>query len=174
MFRLTLVDTNADLVAAWQTTFRGLSVAIEQGDILQLAENTLVSPANSLGIMDGGIDAAYTEYFGLALSAHVQEAISRRPEGLLPVGAAILLRTGHRRIPLLISAPTMELPGPVPATNAYRAMRAVLRTAAGAPGLVTHVYCPGLATGVGHVEPTDAAEAMARAFEDWSRSSDAC
>jgi hypothetical protein len=61
------------------------------------------------------------------------EAIARRPEGHLPVGASLVVRTGHPRIPYLIVAPTMVLPEAVSADHCYRAMRAVLRESGWCP-----------------------------------------
>ena len=120
--------------------------------------------------MDGGIDAEYSSFFGPQVQAAVQEAINRRPEGYLPVGASLAVRTGHARIPFLIVAPTMHTPEEVPSTNCYRAMRAVLRLIAAEPALGTEVFCPGLATGTGHVPPAEAAQQIFQAYMDSLRS----
>jgi O-acetyl-ADP-ribose deacetylase (regulator of RNase III) len=59
--RLHLVDVQPDVVSAWREAFSVFpEVTIRQGDILGVAVNTIVSPANSHGFMDGGIDAQYT------------------------------------------------------------------------------------------------------------------
>ncbi|HIE01104.1 MAG TPA: hypothetical protein EYP59_12595 [Thiotrichaceae bacterium] len=64
--QLWLVDINPILVKAWKSTFYEFSnVNVIEADILSIAENTIVSPANSYGFMDGGIDQFYTDYFGL-------------------------------------------------------------------------------------------------------------
>jgi O-acetyl-ADP-ribose deacetylase (regulator of RNase III) len=117
--------------------------------------------------MDGGIDRAYVRFFGTQLESDVREMIARRPEGLLPVGAAELIHTGHPRIPYMIVAPTMLMPEQVPALNARRAMRAALRVVSAQPSLTRDVYCPGLTTLVGGVAPADAAREMAAAYADW-------
>ena len=167
--RLHLVDVNTLLVRAWEIEFRAhQDVAVSEGDILKVAENSIVSPANSHGYMDGGIDFLYMQFFGEGIQSRVQEAISTRPEGMLPVGASLLVPTGNTRIPYLIVAPTMEFPEPVPASNAYRAMRAILRLAAKESVAIANIYCPGLATGTGRVDPEDAAREMAAAFRDWT------
>jgi len=163
-----LVDTDSDVVEALREAFSGFpDVTCAQGDILEVAWNTLVSPANSYGFMDGGIDAAYSAFFGPAVQISVQEAINRRPEGHLPVGASLAVRTGHQRVPYLIVAPTMQTPEPVPSLNCYRAMRALLRVAETDEDLARDVFCPGLATGTGRVAPQDAAREMVRAYLDW-------
>lgn len=164
---LWLVD-GRELVDAWTVAFEGLpGVHIHEGDILAMAENTLVSPANSFGWMDGGIDRLYTERFGIDLQRRLQDAISARPEGHLPVGAALFLRTGDPRIPFLISAPTMVNPGPVTAANSFFAMAAALKVAWEHRAVVRKVFCPGLATGIGEVAPGDAAREMAKAYRKW-------
>ena len=142
-------------------------VEIIGGDILELAHTAIVSPANSFGFMDGGIDLAYSNYFGPSVQEKVFRAISTRPEGLLPVGASLLVRTDNQKIPYLIVVPTMKLPGPVRPQNCYHSMVAVLRIASQHEAKLTHVFCPGLATGIGEVRPEAAAEEMAAAYSDW-------
>jgi O-acetyl-ADP-ribose deacetylase (regulator of RNase III) len=168
MVRLHLVDANPAVVAAWREEFRPFpDVVVQQGDLLALAENTAVSPANGSGFMDGGIDQAYGAFFGPRIEQRVQEAIARQPGGHLPVGASLVVGTGHRRIPFLIVAPTMLLPEAVGEDSCYRALRAVLRLAGKNPEIGRKVFCPGLATGVGRVAPSAAAREMARAYKDW-------
>lgn len=165
---LTLVDTEELLIRAWRQEFAAFpEVSIAEGDILGLATNCVVSPANSYGYMDGGIDREYVDFFGSKLQMVVQDAIAKRPEGYLPVGAAIVISTGNPRIPHMICAPTMVLPQAVPSINSYWAMVAVLRTASARPELAKNVFCPGLATGVGQVDPSAAAREMRAAYADW-------
>ena len=171
--KLHLVDISAYLIQAWQQEFRNFSnVHIVSADILSVAEDTIVSPANSYGYMDGGIDFQYMNYFGHKIQTIVQEAISKRSGGMLPVGSSILVQTGNKRIPRLIVAPTMEFPETVDPINAYRAMRAILRIADQEEGRIMNIYCPGLATGTGRVDPMDAAIQMASAYADWTKGKD--
>ena len=164
---LHLVDLEHDLVAAWRKAFASMpDVVVNQADILAVASGAVVSPANGQGHMDGGIDRAYLTFFGPRLQRSVYEAVARRPEGRIPIGAAELVATGHARIQYVIVAPTMDVPELVGPANAYRAMRAALRVANREQ--LTQVYCPGLATGIGCVAPDEAAQAMAEAYRDWS------
>jgi O-acetyl-ADP-ribose deacetylase (regulator of RNase III) len=166
--RLHLIDTDAGVVAALRDAFRSFpEVEIALGNILTVARNTVVSPANSYGFMDCGIDRAYLDFFGPAIQARVQEALAQRPEGYLPVGASLVIRTGHVRIPYLVLAPTMLAPEAVTRDNCYRAMRAVLRVANFHPEIGRVLFSPGLGTGVGMVHPGEAAEEMAQAYKDW-------
>ena len=165
---LHFVDTSGDLIDELRRVFAGVGeVVCSDGDILAVARNALVSPANSYGFMDGGIDAAYSAFFGPRLQTAVQEAINRRPEGHLPVGASLAVRTGHERIPFLIVAPTMHTPEEVRSDHCYRAMRAILRLMTAEPAIGSPVFCPGLATGVGGVPPAEAAAQIFRAYDDW-------
>ncbi|TKC94663.1 hypothetical protein E8A74_48070 [Polyangium fumosum] len=118
--------------------------------------------------MDGGVDRAYAAFFGPAFERLVYDAVARRPDGFLPVGAAEIVPTGHARIPYVLLAPTMLMPEHVSASHAYRALRAALRVAA-RESKIEDLYCPGLATGVGGVEPDDAAREMAAAYADATR-----
>jgi O-acetyl-ADP-ribose deacetylase (regulator of RNase III) len=168
---LHLVDFNGHLVTAWIEAFKQFpEVSIDQGDLLAVAEHCVVSPANSYGFMDGGIDAAYRAFFGAQIERRVQEVVTQRPEGHLPVGASLVVRTGHERVPFLIVAPTMTVPEQVESRNCYRAMRAILRVAGTDAEVGRDVFCPGLATGVGMVRPRNAAAMMAEAYRDWKRS----
>jgi O-acetyl-ADP-ribose deacetylase (regulator of RNase III) len=166
--RLYLVDINPAVVRAWRRSFEVFpEVDAREADLLAIAYNAVVSPANGYGFMDGGADAAYVQFFGSGIEAKVQDAIARRPEGHLPVGASLSIHTGHARIPYLIVAPTVLMPEATTSFSSYRAMRAVLRLAGSDPKLGSAVFCPGLGTGVGAVPPEEAAREMARAYGDW-------
>jgi O-acetyl-ADP-ribose deacetylase (regulator of RNase III) len=117
--------------------------------------------------MDGWIDRLYTEFFGLRPQTEVQDNIANHPEGHLPIGTAVLVETGHSKIPYMIAAPTMETPGPVRSVNSFFAMSAALSTAYRNRKVVKKVYCPGLATGIGRVPPDAAAVEMANAYKKW-------
>jgi len=168
--KLNLVDYSANLVEEWRLSFSEFpEVAIFQDDILELAECAVVSPANSQGFMDGGVDKAYRDFFGKQIEMDVQSAIECKFNGILPVGSAIVISTGHPRIQWLVVAPTMEFPEPVPAITSGRALYAALR-ASHRHGRISNLFCPGLATGVGRVHCSDAAREMASAYSDWKTS----
>jgi O-acetyl-ADP-ribose deacetylase (regulator of RNase III) len=166
--KLHLIDSNLEVAAAMQTAFaRFAEVEVRHGDLLAVAEQCVVSPANSFGFMDGGFDKELFCFFGPQIEIRLRDAIARRPEGLLPVGASLLLHTGQARIPYLLVAPTTLLPEHVEPVNAYRAMRAILRISRSEAAACSRIYCPGLATGVGGVAPSEAADQMARAYSDF-------
>ncbi len=169
-------DFNDELIDAWKKVFgKYLNFNICHGDILQAGEaSAIVSPANSFGVMDGGIDLAYTRYFGVDLSWRLQQKIKSDYFGELPVGQALIIPTGKTDIPFLISAPTMRVPQIVRGTvNAYSAFRAVLieivkfnRENTAAP--ITTVLCPGLATATGELPANLCALQMLKAYENIS------
>lgn len=166
--KLCLVDDNPAMIDAWRTAFAGFAeVQIQQGNILEIAENTVVSPTNSYGFMDGGLDRRYTDFFGFTPQTQLRQLIQARPEGYLPVGSGALVQTGQDRIPYMICVPTMLMPEAVPPEHSFYAMLAVLKIADRDRQLVNQVFCPGLATGIGGLSPEIAASEMANAYGKW-------
>jgi hypothetical protein len=82
--RLILVDPQCQLCECWKQQFLGLShVEIVNWRFEDLEEcDCMVSAANSFGLMDGGVDLAITDYFGVELKYRVQKTIIRayKPE----------------------------------------------------------------------------------------------
>lgn len=170
-FVVRLQGIDAALVAAWRRHFAGcVGVEIGHGDIFATTGDAIVSPANSFGYMDGGIDAVYLARFGSGLQWRLQQHIQEHHGGELTVGEAVIVETAALDIPWLISAPTMRIPGPVPNTlNAYLAFRAALRAAlahrpTGRPR-ITSVLCPGLASAIGAMPPDRVARQMRFAYD---------
>lgn len=152
-----LRDINAPLVAAWSQYFADIpQVQPSVGHIFGVQADAIISPANSFGFMDGGIDLVYSRHFGWQLQERLQKLLRDEYEGELPVGMAVLLGTNDPELPYLISAPTMRAPANVSDTlNAYLAFRASLRVIrkhnAQFPGAIKSVICPGLATATGEM-----------------------
>src|ERR1700730_3625390 len=119
---------DSDMALVWQRAFDGVhGVTIVEEDILTGTCDALVSPANSFGYMDGGIDLAYLRFFGLELQSIVQQKIKSDFHGELPVGQAMVVPTGHESIPYLVAAPTMRIPDKIGETvNVYLSFRAPL------------------------------------------------
>ncbi len=179
-----LRDLGKPLVDAWNREFAGIpSVHVSCGDIfstksgpiagddpIDVKADAIVSPANSFGFMDGGIDAVYTYQFGAGLQQRLQEVIERDFAGELPVGIAVVVPTMHKEIPWCISAPTMRVPRNVAETaNAYLAFRAALlaviaHNASGLPPIKT-VLCPGLGTAIGQMPVARCARQMRSAWD---------
>lgn len=91
---ILLYGVNTGLVQAWRERLaffpelQGLC-SIMYGDIRQTKADAVVSPANSFGFMDGGIDGLYSQFFGWGVQALLQEKIQAMPMRELPVGCAL-------------------------------------------------------------------------------------
>jgi len=168
--RIVLVDREASLVAAWREVFRGFpEVVPECRDFFAEPADAMVSPGNSFGIMDGGLDAAIRDTLGPSLEMRVRTMLAERHHGELHVGGAELLETGDGRWPLLVFAPTMRVPDDVSrTTNAYVAFRAILlavrRHNEGGARPIRSLVCPGLCTGVGAMPARRSAAQMRVAY----------
>jgi len=165
-----LVDRDARLVAAWKEVFQEhAEIVAEQRDFFEVAADAMVSPANSFGIMDGGLDAAIRTRL-VGVEQRVRNVLATRHHGELHVGMAEIVETGESRWPFLICAPTMRVPEDVSrSVNAYVAFRAILlavglHNTAGALPPIRSVLCSGLCTGVGAMPPRRCAAQMRIAY----------
>ncbi len=158
------------LGAAWRSAFVGVEgVEVRAENICRVSCDAIVSPANSFGFMDGGLDHLLSERFGWDLEKRVQAAIQARPMGELLVGEAIVVATEDIQIPWLICAPTMRVPMRVRTSiNAYLAMKAILVAARAHQTEIPieTVAVPGLGTGIGQLAPELAAAQMCQAYRE--------
>src|SRR3954469_21711924 len=130
-----------------------MQVHLAKTDITEMAVDAVVNPANSLGIMGGGVAGALSRRGGPSIQ---REAMSLAP---IAGGAAGGTNAGHVWAKFVIHAPTMEEPGTkVGVENVRRATRAALLAAAHHGFEV--IALPGMGTGLGGVDPADAAPAM--------------
>lgn len=174
-FRVVLVDPNALMCAAWREHFVDLRhIEIKHGVFTDVPDfDCVVSPANSFGLMDGGIDAALTAFFGDGLQTRVQSRLRDEFLGEQLVGTSLLIETGHTRHRYVAHTPTMRVPLPVARTDhAYVAFWAMLlavrnhnRNAEKPP--IVCVVCPGLATGTGRMAPEEAARQIVLAYRNF-------
>ncbi len=130
----------------------------------------MVSAANSFGLMDGGVDLAITNFFGVELMDRVQQTIVKEFRGEQPVGTCIIVETRHPKHPYIAHAPTMRLPMRIATTdNVYLAMWATLLAVwkhnLGSDTKITNLACPGLGTACGQVDFAVAAKQMALAYQ---------
>ncbi|MBK8256837.1 MAG: macro domain-containing protein [Polyangiaceae bacterium] len=178
--QLILTSVSDNLTNAWRRFCGNYpGVQIYQGSILDVPCDAVVSPANSFGFMDGGIDALYTHTFGPIVQHRLRTVIRDVYGGELLVGQAEVVETSNPNIPYLIAAPTMRVPMILSdSVHPYLAARAVLRLALhgrfqhgkllGEPvrDHIQRVAMPGLGTGVGQVSPNVCARQVAQAIED--------
>ena len=167
--KIILSGLSPKLLDAWTSFFdKEEHVNVVEADITKVGCDAVVSPANSFGFMDGGLDYALSERFGWDLEKKLQAKIKALPEGELLVGQAIVMETGDDKVPFLISAPTMRVPTNFnidTSVNAYLAMKAILIKAVGHEDIHT-VAIPGLCTGVGRMQAMIAARQMFQAYKE--------
>ena len=116
------------LAGAWEACCGDVTgVSVYRGSILAVQADAVISPANSFGFMDGGVDAAYMGFFGPDTQHRVQQIIRDLHQGELVIGTAEIVETGTACLPYLIAAPTMHVPIMLGASvNAYLAAQAAL------------------------------------------------
>lgn len=122
--------------------------------------DAIVNPANSYGVMGGGVAGVIRKKGGEEIE---KEAVRKAP---IPIGKAVATTAGALPCKSVIHAPTMTRPAEVTSVaHVKKATRAALECADKA-GL-KQVAFPGMGTGVGRVDPDAAAQAMvevARSF----------
>jgi O-acetyl-ADP-ribose deacetylase (regulator of RNase III) len=169
-YNTIFVDKNPLVINALRSRFKDSAPECRfvVGDITEQPSGTYVSPANTTGNMDGGLDKLYAELF-----PHIQSTVYRVIEeqygGELTIGNAIMLPTHDEKHPYIIFAPTVEHPG-ISATSdgIFRAARAIFRKAAGnnikmekierPDRLIQTLLVPGIGTGYGNVAPEISAQ----------------
>lgn len=179
--RIILSAVEKELYDAWKTFCGDLpNVEIYHGSILDLSVDAIVSPANSYGFMDGGIDLLYSHRLGWHIQERLQKLIKEKHYGELLVGQAEIVETDIPQIPFVIAAPTMRVPMILKdSINPYLAARAVFLLIKHGKFLsgnyksesinqfVQSVAFPGLATGVGRVSFNTCARQVQKAIEDF-------
>lgn len=167
---IILFDRNEIMIKSWQMEFKDFTnFKYHQGDFKEIVTNnkntSIVSPANSFGVMNGGIDLAYSEHFGWHLQETVQECIKKDYDGELLVGQSFITETYNNEIPYIIIAPTMRLPMLSHDTpNAYLAMKSILRTAL--KNNIEYLLISGLCTGAGKMSYERCANQMYIAYDE--------
>jgi O-acetyl-ADP-ribose deacetylase (regulator of RNase III) len=170
--QLILVAPNPLLFKAFQEYFAYFpNVKLVNESFEWLSEfDCLVSPANSFGMMDGGMDAAIIKFFGLALEKRVQQRILEDYLGEQPVGTSFIVETEHPKHPYLAHTPTMRVPMTIDGTDIpYTAMWAMLLAVRqynrNVDRPINTIACPGLGTGIGRVPYREAARQMSLAYD---------
>jgi len=128
------------------------SVAVERGDITDWDVDAIVNAANSTLTMGAGVAAAIKRKGGVL----IEEEATR--QGPIEVGEAVLTPGGNLAATHVIHAVAMGPDLKTDPDTIARATRAVLALAD--KHRLTSIALPALGTGVGHVAPPAAAEAM--------------
>ena len=130
-----------------------MQVHVAKAELWSLPVDAVVNPANSLGIMGGGIGGGLRRQGGDVIQ---QAAMAAAP---IAVGAALVTTAGQLPAKNVIHVPTMEEPGMViGAENVRRAARAAL-IAADRNNFKT-IAIPGIGVDLGNVPTDEAARAI--------------
>jgi O-acetyl-ADP-ribose deacetylase (regulator of RNase III) len=130
-----------------------MQVHVAKAELWTLAVDAVVNPANSLGIMGGGIGGTLRRQGGDVIQ---QAAMAAAP---IAVGAALVTTAGQLPAKNVIHVPTMEEPGMIiGAENVRRAARAALIAADRNSFKV--IAIPGIGTDLGSVPVDEAARAI--------------
>ena len=170
--KLYLIDSKTELCDKWRQVFSSYpEVEVFTGDYFQQSADAIVSPANSFGIMDGGLDLAIRNELGFQIETDIQEVILNKYHGEMPIGSAEIINTNHNKWSYLIAAPTMRIPENIAFTlNAYISFRAILIAInsfnkSEPKKTIKSLVCSGLGTGIGSMEPVKCATQMRAAYK---------
>jgi len=170
--KLYLIDSKPELCEKWKQVFSSYpEVEVLTGDYFQQSADAIVSPANSFGIMDGGLDLAIRNELGFQIEIDIQEVILNKYHGEMPIGNAEIINTNHNKWSFLIVAPTMRIPENIGFTlNAYIAFRTILIAInsfnkSNPKRPIKSLVCSGLGTGIGSMEPVKCAAQMRAAYK---------
>ena len=174
--KLLFCDLNEQMIKAWNKNFsEDTNITIYHGSIFEKDSDAIVSPANSFGFMDGGLDLQISKFFGWHVQKRLQEIIKKKHHGELLVGYAEIIETDHKNIPYIISAPTMRVPMILKeSVNVYLATKAVLvllkygifSNGSLIREKVNKIAIPGMGTGVGRLPYEICALQMKKAVDD--------
>ena len=168
MNKFILADINAEMVEAWMEEFKEYdNFEFYCGDIFDKKADLIVSPANSFGFMNGGIDLAYSKKMGWHIQNKLQERIKSEFDGELLIGQSCLVETDYEDFPVMIAAPTMRVPMYLNGSpNVYLAAKAIFLAAKRYKDSASCLI-PGLGTGTGYVPYKMCAHKMKLAYEDF-------
>lgn len=111
-----LLDIDKKMTEEWNQQFNGKKDVIVVNDDFECFMNhhqgieAVVSPGNSFGIMDGGLDQAIVDYFGIDVQNATQKYIKKAYLGEQPVGTSFSISIPGDKDCHLIHTPTMRIP----------------------------------------------------------------
>ena len=170
-------DYNKEIVDAYMKELKPYesiyNIKYDVGDIKHVITRNkctcIVSPANSFGTMNGGIDLWISKMFP-DIQKNVYHYIKlhswyKSQTGIpcIPVGESALCESGSDICPYIIIAPTMFKPSDIRYTdNVYKAFISILDNFYNRSFIIA---IPGLGTGVGCLSPIECAKQVALAFK---------
>lgn len=156
---------NPEIADEWRKVFKNCAdVEVIVGDICEAEVDSIVSPANSFGFMNGGLDAQLTNRFGTIVQERIQSNLIKMKRELL-VGESMIVKTDDETVPYIISSPTMRLPMIISDTvNVYLATKASLMCAV--DNHLGSIAFSAMGVGVGKVSIYNCANQMFKAYEE--------
>lgn len=165
--KVTLVDINAKMVKAWREVFEeNPEVTIVQGSMLDQQVDAWVSPTNSQGSMDGGLDGVIRNHLGQQIQNRLKYELQTLFKGSLPLGHATCVPSGSHNPKFLISTPTMHsssedisdsLNTALACAAAFQMVHMQNRKQ---PGSISSIALPGLGANTGRVPVEICADLM--------------
>ncbi len=179
-----LVDINSSMCKAWENLNLPPSIKIINRSVETLGlqgTNVFVSPANSLGLMRGGIDGVYQKMFP-SIENDVRDAIRKigykTSDGdfFLPLASALFVNISGDSSQdhlkqcknYLVCCPSMLLPGSnISGTNnAYWCYKSVISLIKKLPIKVDNLIVPGIGTGIGGLSYQECAQEFIAALRN--------
>lgn len=166
--KITITDLNETLIDCCKREIAYSNITDLDavcGDIFGQPAYGVVSPGNSFGFMDGGIDLLYVRRFGWDVEKKLQQVIRDDCNGELLVGEAVTVRLTDPNFSLLIAAPTMRVPMTIMDPTSVRlATRAAVSAARVFKAAA--IVMPGMGSGTGKVKDNWVAAMMVAGIRD--------
>ena len=87
MMKFNLVDLNKNMIFSWKKFFgENKELNIINDSIFNIKTDIIISPCNSYGFLDGGLDLKIKEFFGDYIEKRIQNKIKSDFNGELLVG----------------------------------------------------------------------------------------
>lgn len=172
--KIILYDKNEKLIEMWKYYFNDYPEVtiknIDFNDIKFKNNDYIVSPGNSFGIMDGGLDELIIKKFGKDVMFCIQSHIMNQYNSFQPVGTSFVYSFEKNGKELgIIHSPTMVHPDDVSTTsNAYLSFNSILTIVSHLNEWSTNnIYVTGLCTGVGRMSERECAKQMYTAYKHY-------
>lgn len=161
--KIILCAIDKPLLYAFQSHCGDLpNVTVFEGSVFDCGAQFVVTPGNSFGFMDGGLDLEVATRWPHAATKIRKIAMA----GEILVGQALQCLLLDDPFFSVVYAPTMRVPMRLPSdtVNPYLATRGALRSSA--YDVQFSMAFPGMGTGVGQVGPVRCAKQMGQAIRD--------
>ena len=172
MLEIIFFDINDDFINIYKEIIKSNKIKFsfikkDVESLLQLYKfNAIISPANSFGNMNGGIDRIYKKMFPKIDIRLVNEINNLKLASCgygyyIPIGSNIIVDTGYNNCNFMIAAPTMFTPRNIIGTdNVYKCFYGILERLHNNNLIIA---CPCLGTGIGGLTAKESAEQILKA-----------